>query len=47
LVLCFERRAPEALYLLRDGLTWLAVGLTLYSGLVYIRVAWPKLRGET
>lgn len=46
LVLCFERRAPEALYLLRDGLTWLAVGLTLYSGLVYLKVAWPKLKGE-
>jgi CDP-diacylglycerol--glycerol-3-phosphate 3-phosphatidyltransferase len=47
LVLSFERRAPEALYLLRDALTWLAVGLTLYSGMVYVKVAWPKLRGET
>jgi len=47
LVLCFERRAPVALYLLRDALTWLAVGLTLYSGLVYVKVAWPKLRGES
>jgi len=47
LVLSSERRAPEVLYLLRDGLTWLAVGLTLYSGLIYIKVAWPKLRGET
>jgi CDP-diacylglycerol--glycerol-3-phosphate 3-phosphatidyltransferase len=45
-VLCFERRAPEALFWLRDALVWLAVGLTLYSGLVYIRVAWPKLHGE-
>ncbi|MGO9913224.1 MAG: CDP-diacylglycerol--glycerol-3-phosphate 3-phosphatidyltransferase [Isosphaeraceae bacterium] len=46
LSLSFERRAPEALILLRDALTWLAVGLTLYSGLVYVKVAWPKLRGE-
>jgi len=46
LVLSFERRAPEALYLLRDALTWLAVGLTLYSGFVYVKAAWPKLRGE-
>jgi CDP-diacylglycerol---glycerol-3-phosphate 3-phosphatidyltransferase len=46
LVLSFERHAPVALYLLRDALTWLAVGLTLYSGLVYVKVAWPKLRGE-
>ena len=30
----------------RDGLTWLAVGLTLYSGLAYVVVAWPRLRGE-
>jgi CDP-diacylglycerol--glycerol-3-phosphate 3-phosphatidyltransferase len=46
LVLCFERRAPEVLYLLRDGLTWLAVGLTVYSGLVYLKLAWPKLKGD-
>jgi CDP-diacylglycerol--glycerol-3-phosphate 3-phosphatidyltransferase len=46
LVLALERRAPEALYFLRDALTWLAVGLTLYSGIMYIKVAWPKLRGE-
>ncbi len=46
LALSFERRPPEALILLRDALTWLAVGLTLYSGLVYVKVAWPKLRGE-
>jgi CDP-diacylglycerol--glycerol-3-phosphate 3-phosphatidyltransferase len=46
LVLCFERGAPAVLYLVRDGLTWLAVGLTLYSGLVYLKVAWPKLKGE-
>jgi len=46
LVLSLERQAPSALYLLRDALTWLAVGLTVYSGLVYIKLAWPRLRGE-
>jgi CDP-diacylglycerol--glycerol-3-phosphate 3-phosphatidyltransferase len=37
---------PQALVWLRDGLTWLAVALTLYSGLVYVWIAFPKLRGE-
>src|SRR5262245_31045788 len=36
-----------ALYLLRDALTWLAVALTLYSGVSYIWIAFPKLRGES
>ena len=31
----------------RDLLTWLAVGLTLYSGISYLSLAWPKLRNET
>jgi CDP-diacylglycerol--glycerol-3-phosphate 3-phosphatidyltransferase len=39
--------APWAWFWLRDGLTWLAVGLTLYSGMSYIWIAFPKLRGET
>jgi CDP-diacylglycerol--glycerol-3-phosphate 3-phosphatidyltransferase len=30
---------------LRDGLTWLAVALTLYSGFSYVWIALPKLRG--
>jgi CDP-diacylglycerol--glycerol-3-phosphate 3-phosphatidyltransferase len=34
------------LFLIRDGLTWLAVILTLYSGLSYVWIALPKLRGE-
>jgi CDP-diacylglycerol---glycerol-3-phosphate 3-phosphatidyltransferase len=37
---------PYYLFLVRDVLTWSAVALTLYSGLVYIWVALPKLRGE-
>jgi CDP-diacylglycerol--glycerol-3-phosphate 3-phosphatidyltransferase len=35
---------PHALFLIRDALTWLAVALTLYSGLLYIWIALPKLR---
>ena len=35
-----------ALLWVRDVLTWLAVALTLYSGLSYIWIAFPKLRGE-
>lgn len=31
-------------YLLRDGLTWSAVGLTLYSGMGYVWAAMPALR---
>ena len=30
----------------RDALTWSAVGLTVYSGLGYLGLAWPVLRGE-
>jgi CDP-diacylglycerol--glycerol-3-phosphate 3-phosphatidyltransferase len=39
--------APWGWFWLRDGLTWLAVGLTLYSGMSYIWIAFPKLRGES
>jgi CDP-diacylglycerol--glycerol-3-phosphate 3-phosphatidyltransferase len=35
---------PAVLWI-RDGLTWLAVGLTLYSGCAYIWIALPNLRG--
>jgi CDP-diacylglycerol--glycerol-3-phosphate 3-phosphatidyltransferase len=31
----------------RDALTWIAVGLTIYSGAAYVAVAWPHLRGPT
>jgi CDP-diacylglycerol--glycerol-3-phosphate 3-phosphatidyltransferase len=31
---------------IRDGLTWTAVGLTLYSGLAYVALALPALRGK-
>jgi CDP-diacylglycerol--glycerol-3-phosphate 3-phosphatidyltransferase len=37
--------APAPVWLLaRDVLTWLAVGLTLYSGLGYLLVGLPRLR---
>jgi CDP-diacylglycerol--glycerol-3-phosphate 3-phosphatidyltransferase len=45
LVLWLHSSSPPFLAWVRDGLTWLAVALTIYSGLVYIRVAMPSLRG--
>jgi CDP-diacylglycerol---glycerol-3-phosphate 3-phosphatidyltransferase len=47
LVLALTSPAPPALVLSRDILTWLAVALTLYSGLSYIWIAMPSLRGES
>ena len=47
LVLALSPPAPPALVLARDILTWLAVALTLYSGLSYIWIALPSLRGES
>ncbi len=47
LVLALSPPAPPALVLSRDILTWLAVALTLYSGLSYIWIALPSLRGES
>jgi CDP-diacylglycerol--glycerol-3-phosphate 3-phosphatidyltransferase len=39
--------APPVSFLwIRDVLTWLAVALTLYSGFLYVWVAFPKLRKE-
>jgi CDP-diacylglycerol--glycerol-3-phosphate 3-phosphatidyltransferase len=48
LVLSWWGASPPSgwLPLLRDVLTWIAVGLTLYSGLSYIVMALPKLRGQ-
>ena len=36
---------PSALLILRDVLTWSAVGLTIYSGLGYFALAIPRLKG--
>jgi CDP-diacylglycerol---glycerol-3-phosphate 3-phosphatidyltransferase len=41
-----RHEVPYVLLLVRELLTWSAVALTLYSGIVYIWVALPKLRGE-
>ena len=47
ILLCLAAWPPHpALLLTRDVLTWLSVALTLYSGLVYIAVALPMLRGD-
>jgi CDP-diacylglycerol--glycerol-3-phosphate 3-phosphatidyltransferase len=35
---------PRALLIVRDALTWLAVAMTLYSGLSYIWIGLPGLR---
>jgi CDP-diacylglycerol---glycerol-3-phosphate 3-phosphatidyltransferase len=47
LVLWLQSSAPPFLSWIRDGLTWLAVALTIYSGLIYIRIAMPSLRRES
>jgi len=46
ILFCLSVR-PQPLWLIaRDVLTWLAVGLTLYSGLGYVAAALPRLRGQ-
>ena len=40
------RPAPSWL-MLRDVITWVAVGLTLYSGIAYFVVAAPFFRGKS
>jgi CDP-diacylglycerol--glycerol-3-phosphate 3-phosphatidyltransferase len=47
LVLCLPSPPPLALFRARETLTWLAVALTLYSGLSYIAIALPSLRRES
>jgi CDP-diacylglycerol--glycerol-3-phosphate 3-phosphatidyltransferase len=34
---------PRWLELARDVLIWTAVGLTVFSGVTYLRAAWPHL----
>ena len=46
LCLGLEPSASPAMLWARDGLTWLAVALTLYSGCSYVWIAIPRLRGE-
>ncbi len=47
LVLWLDNSSPSGLAWVRDILTWLAVVLTIYSGLVYLNVAMPSLRRES
>ncbi len=46
MVLSLRYPPPWPWSLGRDLLTWIAVGLTLYSGGVYVVIAWPFLRRE-
>lgn len=46
ILLCLAIPAPPALVLTRNLLTWLAVGLTVYSGLGYVLLARPQLQGK-
>src|SRR4051812_40677693 len=47
ILLCLASWPPQpALLVTRDVFIWLSVALTLYSGLVYIAVALPMLRGN-
>jgi CDP-diacylglycerol---glycerol-3-phosphate 3-phosphatidyltransferase len=46
LSLSLSTAMPQALLWVRDGLTWLAVGLTIYSGACYLTKAMPALRGQ-
>jgi CDP-diacylglycerol--glycerol-3-phosphate 3-phosphatidyltransferase len=38
---------PPVFWWLRDAFTWLAVFLTIYSGLSYVWIALPSFRGDT
>jgi CDP-diacylglycerol--glycerol-3-phosphate 3-phosphatidyltransferase len=47
LVLWLQAPGTSVLAWIRDVLTWLAVALTIYSGLVYVHVAMPSLRRQS
>jgi CDP-diacylglycerol---glycerol-3-phosphate 3-phosphatidyltransferase len=44
ILLCLATAPPSPWLLARDVLTWLSVGLTLYSGVGYLAAAWPRVR---
>jgi CDP-diacylglycerol--glycerol-3-phosphate 3-phosphatidyltransferase len=48
ILLCLEILPSKPLFLwwTRDGLTWIAVFLTIYSGLSYVWIALPSFRGD-
>lgn len=43
ILLCLSLQPASSWLLARDVVTWLAVGLTIYSGLAYVVLALPKL----
>jgi CDP-diacylglycerol--glycerol-3-phosphate 3-phosphatidyltransferase len=45
-ILSFHPSPRPTWVLVRDLLNWTAVGLTVYSGLAYVAVAMPALRGK-
>jgi CDP-diacylglycerol--glycerol-3-phosphate 3-phosphatidyltransferase len=47
ILLCLAVRPSPSWLIARDSLTWTAVGLTLYSGVAYVAVAMPSLRGKS
>jgi CDP-diacylglycerol---glycerol-3-phosphate 3-phosphatidyltransferase len=47
ILLCLATAPAPPWLLARDVLTWLAVGLTLYSGIGYLAVGLPRLQIET
>jgi CDP-diacylglycerol--glycerol-3-phosphate 3-phosphatidyltransferase len=47
ILLCLWRPVPHPWLIGRDLLTWVAVGLTIYSGIGYIVVALPSFRGKS
>ena len=46
ILLYLAMEPPAPWHLARDVITWVAVGLTLYSGLVYVVIALPLLRRD-
>jgi CDP-diacylglycerol---glycerol-3-phosphate 3-phosphatidyltransferase len=48
ILFCLASSSPSrSLVVTRDVLIWLAVGLTVYSGLGYVMMGMPQLRGKT
>ena len=47
ILLCLSLKPGATMLLTRDALTWLAVGLTIYSGLGYVVAAYPRLNEDT
>ena len=46
ILLCLSLKPEGTLLVVRDVLTWSAVGLTIYSGLGYVVAAYPRLVAE-